>query len=50
VIGGPHAFVRAAENREAFAEAILQKLIEEIAAVPGDRDEDGIRVAGLPGR
>jgi Ca-activated chloride channel family protein len=52
VIGGPHAFVRAAENRETFAEAILQKLIEEIAAVPGDWDGqgDGVWVAGLPGR
>jgi Ca-activated chloride channel homolog len=34
VIGGPGAFVKTAEDRESFAEAIFQKLLAEIAAVP----------------
>ena len=34
VIGGPGAFVIAADNYEMFADAILRKLIAEIAAVP----------------
>jgi len=33
VIGGPSAFVRTAESRESFAEAILYKLVDEIAGV-----------------
>ena len=37
VIGGPGAFVIAAKSYEAFAEAILKKLITEIAAKPGAR-------------
>jgi hypothetical protein len=32
VIGGPGAFVVAARNYETFADAILKKLITEIAA------------------
>ena len=39
VIGGPFAFVRTAESRESFAKAILHKLIEEIAGVPGGGGE-----------
>ena len=35
VIGGPGAFMVAAEDFEAFREAILSKLIREIAAAPG---------------
>jgi len=35
VIGGPGAFVVAAQNYETFADAILKKLITEIAAAPG---------------
>jgi hypothetical protein len=34
VIGGPGAFVIAAQNYEDFADAILRKLIREIAALP----------------
>ncbi|HEX6979278.1 MAG TPA: DUF1194 domain-containing protein [Alphaproteobacteria bacterium] len=37
VIGGDGAFVIAAEDFDAFAQAILNKLIREIAAVPVDR-------------
>jgi hypothetical protein len=35
VIGGPFAFVRTAESRDSFANAILHKLVEEISGVPG---------------
>ncbi len=35
VIGGPSAFALAAEGFEAFGQAIVQKLIKEIAAAPG---------------
>jgi hypothetical protein len=36
VVGGPGAFVIAAQNYETFSDAILKKLIAEIAAVtPG---------------
>jgi Ca-activated chloride channel homolog len=45
VIGGPFAFVRTAESRESFANAILRKLIEEIAGVPGGGGEEGVRLA-----
>jgi len=34
VIGGPGAFVLVAENYESFSNAILNKLIQEIAALP----------------
>lgn len=34
VVGGPNAFVKTAENRDSFAEALRQKLILEIAALP----------------
>jgi hypothetical protein len=37
VIGGPGAFVIAAKSYEAFADAILKKLITEIAAKAGAR-------------
>ncbi|MGQ0674672.1 MAG: DUF1194 domain-containing protein, partial [Rhodospirillales bacterium] len=35
VIGGPGAFVIVAEGYKHFAEAILNKLVKEIAALPG---------------
>ena len=38
VIGGPGAFVMVAENFNSFGDAILNKLIAEIAAAPGSRD------------
>jgi hypothetical protein len=44
VIGGPGAFVIAAKSYETFAEAILKKLITEIAG------RDGARLAGRRGR
>ena len=34
VVGGPGAFVIAAESYETFAEAVLKKLVIEIAAAP----------------
>jgi len=37
VIGGPNAFSIVAETFEAFAEAVLKKLITEIAAVAAER-------------
>jgi hypothetical protein len=37
VIGGPGAFIVLAQGYETFAEAILRKLIREIAAVPAHR-------------
>jgi hypothetical protein len=46
VIGGPFAFVRTAESRESFASAILHKLIEEIAGVPGGGGK-GTKVAAV---
>lgn len=36
VIGGPNAFVIAVESYEAFAEAVLKKLIIEVSAGPAD--------------
>lgn len=36
VIGGPGAFVIVAENYEAFAEAVLKKLVIEISAAQGE--------------
>jgi Ca-activated chloride channel family protein len=44
VIGGPFAFVRTAEGRESFANAILHKLVEEISGLPGGGGE-GTRLA-----
>jgi hypothetical protein len=37
VIGGPGAFVLAAENFESFGQAIIKKLIAEIAEAPAAR-------------
>ena len=37
VIGGPGAFVVIAENFDSFGEAIIKKMITEIAALPGGR-------------
>jgi hypothetical protein len=45
VIGGPGAFVVAAESYETFADAILRKLIIEIAANDGAQIEGLIRAA-----
>lgn len=36
VVGGPNAFVIAVESYEAFAEAVLKKLIIEVSAGPAD--------------
>jgi hypothetical protein len=36
VIGGPNAFMIVAETFEAFAEAVLKKLITEIASIEAD--------------
>ena len=36
VIGGPNAFVIAVESYEAFAEAVLKKLIIEVSAGPAE--------------
>ena len=41
VIGGPNAFAIAAETYEAFAEAVLKKLVTEIAALPAEGEADG---------
>ena len=38
VIGGPNAFSIVAETFEAFAEAVLKKLITEIAAIPAESE------------
>ena len=46
VIGGPNAFAIVAETFEAFAEAVLKKLITEIAALPLNRRA---AVAAAPG-
>jgi len=35
VVGGPAAFVLVAESYDSFAEAILRKLVQEVAARPG---------------
>ena len=37
IIGGPGAFVMEAEKGEAFADAVLNKLVREMAAVPSQR-------------
>jgi hypothetical protein len=39
VVGGPGAFVMAAENFESFGQAIINKMIAEIAVVPDSRPE-----------
>ncbi len=36
VIGGAAAFVLVAENMESFADAMLRKLVQEVASVPGE--------------
>jgi hypothetical protein len=41
VIGGPNAFAIAAETYEAFAEAVLKKLVTEIAALPAETQPTG---------
>jgi hypothetical protein len=38
VIGGPNSFMIVAETFEAFAEAVLKKLITEIAAIPPETE------------
>lgn len=43
VIGGPDAFVVVAVDYAAFADAVLAKLVREIAALPADRS---VRLAG----
>lgn len=51
VIGGPGAFVIAAQNFESFAEAVLRKLILEVAQAPRPADPTsahGITVQFLP--
>jgi hypothetical protein len=47
VIGGPGAFVMVAENFNSFGQAILNKLIAEIASVPEPRDAQGRKQAAL---
>lgn len=47
VIGGPGAFLIAVEDFESFAYAIVNKLVREIAAAPGD---GRVSVAGLKPR
>lgn len=46
VIGGPGAFVRTAENRDSFADAILYKLIDEIVEGPADAPGPILAMAG----
>ncbi len=48
VIGGPNAFVIAVESYEAFAEAVLKKLIIEISARPADGQIDSTALAARP--
>jgi hypothetical protein len=45
VVGGPNAFVIAVESDEAFAAAVLKKLIIEVSALP-DRNFAEARAAG----
>jgi hypothetical protein len=40
VIGGPSSFVLSAKSFESFAEAILRKLVQEVAALPSVGDAD----------
>jgi hypothetical protein len=48
VIGGPGAFMIAAQTYETFAEAILKKLVIEIAGTPGGAPGHGYRQANFP--
>jgi len=48
VIGGPGAFMIAAQSYETFAEAILKKLVIEIAGTPGGAPGHGYRQASSP--
>ncbi|HEV7373002.1 DUF1194 domain-containing protein [Arenibaculum sp.] len=50
VIGGPGAFVRTAENRDSFADAILYKLIDEIVEGPADVPGPILAMAGSGGQ
>jgi hypothetical protein len=50
VIGGPGAFVIAAKNYEAFADAILKKLIAEIAGVPPPTEQASAPRASVSAR
>ena len=36
VIGGPGSFVVAARNSQSFADAMLKKLVQEVAGTPGE--------------
>jgi len=38
VIGGPSSFVLSAKSFESFAEAMLRKLVQEVAALPSVGD------------
>ncbi|MDJ0951573.1 MAG: DUF1194 domain-containing protein [Alphaproteobacteria bacterium] len=43
VIGGRGSFVEVAEDRARFAEAILRKMIQEMAALPAEEPQEGGR-------
>jgi hypothetical protein len=45
VIGGPNAFMVVAESYENFAEAVVRKLITEIAALPGAGKANAVAMA-----
>ena len=38
VVGGPAAFVLVAKNFDSFADAILRKLVQEVASLPAASD------------
>jgi hypothetical protein len=38
VIGGPSAFVLVAKGYDSFADAILRKLVQEVASLPAASD------------
>lgn len=46
VIGGPSSFCLVAKNFDSFAEAMLSKLVQEVASLPADSDAEP-RGAGL---
>src|SRR5204862_2223073 len=46
VIGGPAAFVAGAKGYDSFADAILRKLVQEVAGAPSTPDAAGYRRAG----
>jgi hypothetical protein len=48
VIGGPGAFMVAAQSYETFAEAILKKLVIEIAGTSDSMPSQGYRQANIP--